>query len=313
MSCLWYVASEVRALYDQSFHVLRLEGKVLGEARFVTEWAEQGSLEEVLHKDISSDWLSLGQALQFATDIAHAVAWLHEDPDGPVLHRDIKSANVLVTRHTSQNGHYLRARLADFDLCIYNDALPPCNSMQKAGTKTHSAPEVWQSPSWLSSEVSCDQLSDQKEDSPWPCKVGTWSDVYSLGCVLTELFALRYPWSHCAQQQATLRGGTELVLNLAKLRRNVHLRHAPPESLHLSPSLDLPDMADFTSELQSLVRQCTAFDLHQRPSARELVKRLSVLSKAAHDSGWSQLKLRRCSCSQLILSEPCPDHTGAHS
>ncbi|PIA50423.1 hypothetical protein AQUCO_01300870v1, partial [Aquilegia coerulea] len=62
------------------------------------------------HQGQSSGILSWSSRMSIALDIANALNYLHSEADPPIIHRDIKSSNVLLV----DNNH---AKLADFGLC----------------------------------------------------------------------------------------------------------------------------------------------------------------------------------------------------
>ncbi|CAI9769579.1 unnamed protein product [Fraxinus pennsylvanica] len=58
--------------------------------------------------------LDFAARLDIAIDMAHAVTYLHMYPDDPIIHREIKSSNVLLTKN-------LRAKLIDFGYKEFSD------------------------------------------------------------------------------------------------------------------------------------------------------------------------------------------------
>ncbi len=62
-----------------------------GNVFFITEFVSNGNLHEVLSNQ-KPTWI---KRVQFARDVALGMAYLHEN-DPPILHRDLKSLNVLV-------------------------------------------------------------------------------------------------------------------------------------------------------------------------------------------------------------------------
>ncbi|GFY86846.1 protein kinase superfamily protein [Actinidia rufa] len=71
-----------------------------GEKEFQTEVSLLGQEERVL---------SWEERLQIALDISHGIEYLHDGAVPPVIHRDLKSANILLDRT-------MRAKVADFGL-----------------------------------------------------------------------------------------------------------------------------------------------------------------------------------------------------
>ncbi len=61
-----------------------------------SEFAEKGSLHHYLH-DSSKPALDFAGILRWTLDIAQGVHYLHsEAPNHPILHRDLKSRNVVI-------------------------------------------------------------------------------------------------------------------------------------------------------------------------------------------------------------------------
>jgi serine/threonine protein kinase len=111
--------------------------------------------------------LDFGTRLDIAIDVAHAVTYLHMYSDHPIIHRDIKSSNILLTDS-------LRAKVADFGFARLGAGLG-------AGEATHVTTQVKGTAGYLDPEYlkTC-QLTDR-------------SDVYSFGVLLVELASARRP------------------------------------------------------------------------------------------------------------------------
>lgn len=166
-SMLWKVGfrSEIELL--SRFHhnnVLDLIGFCVerGERMLVYNYIPNGSLNDILlgKKEIQLDW---GSRVRIALGSARALEYLHYDVNPRVIHRNIKSTNILVD-------DYLTAKVAHFDLA---KILPyggdsQVISTQIAGTLGYLDPEY----------LSTGQLSLN-------------SDVYSFGVLLLELITAR--------------------------------------------------------------------------------------------------------------------------
>lgn len=79
-----------------------------GQHMLIYEYMSNGSLEKLLHGE-GEETLSWNERLQIALDISHGIEYLHEGAVPPVVHRDLKSANILLDDS-------MRAKVADFGL-----------------------------------------------------------------------------------------------------------------------------------------------------------------------------------------------------
>ncbi|KAK6158535.1 hypothetical protein DH2020_005849 [Rehmannia glutinosa] len=89
-----------------------------GEQLLLLEYVPNKSLFDRMHtiQGQSTGSLSWSSRLSIALDIAYALDYLHSVADPPVIHRDIKSSNILLINDD-------HAKLADFGLCkLGNDA-----------------------------------------------------------------------------------------------------------------------------------------------------------------------------------------------
>ncbi|GLJ17331.1 hypothetical protein SUGI_0300950 [Cryptomeria japonica] len=137
----------------------------------VYEYMENGNLFDALHK-VHTDKASKGSGLhldwptryKIAVGAAHGLAYLHHDCLPAIVHRDVKSTNILLD-------DYYEARIADFGIAKFLQAdrgKDPTTAF--AGTYGYIAPEYA-----YSSEVT------EK------------SDIYSFGVVLLELVTGKQP------------------------------------------------------------------------------------------------------------------------
>ncbi|KAL5991578.1 hypothetical protein ACLOJK_012487 [Asimina triloba] len=134
------------------------------ERIIIVEYISNGTLRE--HLDgLRGDVLELSLRLDIAIDVAHAVTYLHMYTDHPIIHRDIKSSNILITDK-------LRGKVSDFGFARYSKDDP---------TATHVSTQVKGTAGYLDPEyVRTFQLTDK-------------SDVYSFGVLLVELMTGRHP------------------------------------------------------------------------------------------------------------------------
>ncbi|GFR40685.1 hypothetical protein Agub_g1276 [Astrephomene gubernaculifera] len=126
----------------------------------VTEFVPRGSLFRLLHDPNAT--LDARRRLNMARDIAKGMEYLHSLRP-PVVHRDLKSPNLLVDRQWT-------VKVCDFGL-----SRTLSNTYLTAGTQAGTA--EWMAPEVLRSEV-CDEKCD----------------VFSFGVIMYELVTGRKPW-----------------------------------------------------------------------------------------------------------------------
>ncbi|KAK9266037.1 hypothetical protein L1049_017792 [Liquidambar formosana] len=134
------------------------EGTNIG---LIYEYMANGSLQQHL-SDKTKNALSWKERLQIAVDVAHGLEYLHYGCKPPIIHRDVKSANILLNED-------LQAKIADFgfsrDFPLENESHL---STAVVGTFGYLDPEYFSS----------NRLTEK-------------SDVYSFGIVLLELITGR--------------------------------------------------------------------------------------------------------------------------
>ncbi|XP_044410151.1 calmodulin-binding receptor-like cytoplasmic kinase 2 [Triticum aestivum] len=144
-----------------------------GEERVVViEHVPNGTLREHLDRR-HGRFLELAARLDVAIDVAHAVTYLHMYSDHPIIHRDIKSSNILLTAS-------LRAKVADFGFARLG-AGGLGHGEGGGGGARHVSTQVKGTAGYLDPEYlkTC-QLTDR-------------SDVYSFGVLLVEMVSGRRP------------------------------------------------------------------------------------------------------------------------
>ncbi|XP_050226640.1 calcium/calmodulin-regulated receptor-like kinase 2 [Mercurialis annua] len=79
-----------------------------GQHMLIYEFMSNGSLANLLYSE-EEIFLGWKERVEIALDISHGIEYLHEGAVPPVIHRDLKSANILLDQS-------MRAKVADFGL-----------------------------------------------------------------------------------------------------------------------------------------------------------------------------------------------------
>ena len=149
-------------------HILNLYGACIEEGKYalVMEYMSLGSLYKILHEDkLSLDW---PDRLFIALQIAKSINYLHQLRE-PIVHRDIKSMNILVER--SYQGYI--AKMCDFGLA---------KTRNETSKQTQLINALHCTLPWAAPEVLRLEGNSNK------------SDIYSLGIVYWELATSEIPY-----------------------------------------------------------------------------------------------------------------------
>ncbi|TVU19944.1 hypothetical protein EJB05_36127 [Eragrostis curvula] len=215
-----------------------------GEQMLVYEYISNGTLRENLI--VRGTYLDWKKRLRIALGSARGLAYLHELADPPIIHRDIKSTNILLDDS-------LKAKVADFGLSkLVADTQKGHVSTQVKGTLGYLDPEYYMT----------QQLSEK-------------SDVYSFGVVMLELVSGRQP----------IEAGKYIVREV-KLAIDPNDRdHYGLRSL-LDPAIrDAARTAGFRRFVQ-LAMRCVDESAAVRPSMGEVVKEIeAMLQNEAEGAG----------------------------
>ncbi|KAK7283113.1 hypothetical protein RIF29_12407 [Crotalaria pallida] len=142
-----------------------------GHTKFIIyELMQNGSLEAQLHGPSHGSALTWHMRMKIALDTARGLEYLHEHCYPPVIHRDMKSSNILLDAN-------FNAKLSDFGLAIIDGSQSKKN-IKLSGTLGYVAPEY----------LLDGKLTDK-------------SDVYAFGVVLLELLLGRKPVEKVAPTQ----------------------------------------------------------------------------------------------------------------
>ncbi|CAH8337414.1 unnamed protein product [Eruca vesicaria subsp. sativa] len=145
-------------------HLVSLVGYCISDVQrlLIYEYVPNQTLEHHLHGK-GRPVLEWTRRVRIAIGSAKGLAYLHEDCHPKIIHRDIKSANILLDDE-------FEAQVADFGLAKLSDSTQTHVSTRVMGTFGYLAPEYAQS----------GKLTDR-------------SDVFSFGVVLLELITGRRP------------------------------------------------------------------------------------------------------------------------
>lgn len=126
----------------------------------ITEYMELGSLYHLIHLSGQKKKLSWRRKLKMLRDICRGLMCVHRMK---IVHRDLKSANCLVNKHST-------VKICDFGLSrIITDS--PMRDSSSAGT-----------PEWMAPELIRNEPFTEK------------CDIFSLGVIMWELCTLNRPW-----------------------------------------------------------------------------------------------------------------------
>ncbi|KAI3665618.1 hypothetical protein L6452_44247 [Arctium lappa] len=213
----------------------------------VYEYMENGSLGDMLHEDPKGGFLlDWGKRFEIGLGAAQGLAYLHHDCVPGIVHRDVKSNNILLDEE-------FRPRVADFGLAktMQIEAKESDGSMSRvAGSYGYIAPEY-----------------------AYTMKITEKSDVYSFGVVLMELVTGKRP------------NDSSFDENMDIVKWVTASALSSPEKLsdggltYLDQLID-PKMNPLSRDYEEIERvlnvalQCTAAFPINRPSMRKVVELL---------------------------------------
>ncbi|KAI3454160.1 hypothetical protein Pfo_010823 [Paulownia fortunei] len=149
----------------------------------VYEYMNNGSLEDRLFRKGNTPPIPWGIRFKIAADIATGLLFLHQAKPEPLVHRDLKPANILLDRHyTCKISDVGLARLVPPSVA---DSVTQYHMTSAAGTFCYIDPEYQQTG-----------------------KLGTKSDIYSLGVMLLQIITARPPMGLTHQVEKAMEKGT---------------------------------------------------------------------------------------------------------
>ncbi|KAG0237041.1 hypothetical protein BGW42_001934 [Actinomortierella wolfii] len=225
------IENEVRMLEQlQCRYIIQFYGSIRHEDEIwlITDYAERGCLKRAIDRGLLEGW---EMKRQIAQGIARGLAFIHHEG---ILHRDLKSANVLLSGR-------MEVKLCDFGLAIVKGLNETSASEAPCGTLRWMAPEL---------------LSGQPQYS-------TKSDMYALGMVMWEMAAMcTFPFQNIhgsdAVAEAVMRGQREQLPGITTDGDSTHENQQE-------------DNVDYTpDDYRDCVERCWRHDPMKRPEANEI-------------------------------------------
>ncbi|KAK1401726.1 putative wall-associated receptor kinase-like 16 [Heracleum sosnowskyi] len=213
----------------------------------VYEFINNGTLSNHIHNKVDGSYLSWECCLRIAAEIAGAVAYLHSAASPPIIHRDIKSTNILLDEN-------LVAKVADFGASkiVPKDHAEIATLVQ--GTFGYIDPEYLYS----------SELTEK-------------SDVYSFGVVLAEMLT---------GERAISFNRPEEDRNLAVyFISSMKLGNGMPNIIHKSFVGDEKN-TEQVKQVVMMAARCLKVTGNERPSMRELAMELERLKTIMVEPPW---------------------------
>ncbi|KAD3641177.1 hypothetical protein R6Q59_003806 [Mikania micrantha] len=211
-----------------------------GSSYLVFEYMVNGSLYEALGRIVKNGQPELGwvQRYKIACGAAKGIAYLHHDCTPAVIHRDIKSSNILLDKD-------FEAKIADFGVArVADEERLGSDSNCFVGTHGYIAPEL-----------------------AYTLKLTEKSDIYSFGVVLLELVTGKR-----AIEEAYGEGKDIVYWVLSNLNNSESILKL------FDPKLTSDGTNDSTDDMKRVLKialLCTTKLPNLRPSMREVVKMLA--------------------------------------
>ncbi|RYR17187.1 hypothetical protein Ahy_B03g061962 isoform C [Arachis hypogaea] len=222
--------------------------KVGEERLLVYEYMEYGSLEEMLHgrtKSRDRRILTWEERKKVARGAAKGLCFLHHNCIPHIIHRDMKSSNVLLD-------HEMESRVSDFGMARLISALDTHLSVSTlAGTPGYVPPEYYQS---------------------FRCTAK--GDVYSFGVVMLELLTGKRPTDKEDFGDTNLVGWAKM-----KVRQGTHMEVIDPDLLQVCQGSDEAQLNEVKDMLRFLdiTLQCVDDLPSKRPNMLQVVAMLRDL------------------------------------
>ncbi|KAI4305779.1 hypothetical protein L6164_029124 [Bauhinia variegata] len=236
--------AEVKVLMNvHHLNLVRLIGFCVEGSLFVVyEFIDNGNLSQHLRSS-GKEPMPWSIRVQIALDSARGLEYIHEHTHPIYIHRDIKSANILIDRN-------FRGKVADFGLAKLTEGSSTIMTNQPVGTFGYMPAEYL-------------QFGD----------VSSKVDVYAFGVVLYELISAKEAIFRSTETAFESRG-------LIALFDEILNQPDPTEALRkvIDPRLGDNYPVDSVLKMAQLAKACTQQDPQRRPSMKVIVVALMTLS-----------------------------------
>ncbi|KAK9908804.1 hypothetical protein WJX75_003138 [Coccomyxa subellipsoidea] len=205
----------------QHDRIVRLLGACLAPPTIciVEELALGGSLYDLLHTKSGARCctpMPHSQLLRVALDVAEALRCMHHFSQPQILHRDLKSSNVLLDSRG-------RAKVCDFGIAKFKDRTFVSTKNANAGTPAYMAPEMFEGR-----------------------RVSEKIDVYSFGVLLWEMLTGELPWGHLSTPM-------QVIYVVGVLKKRLRIPDRCPEALRQLITQCWQDDADLRPSFTTIV------------------------------------------------------------
>lgn len=217
-------------------HIVKLLGFCSNQQTnlLVYEYMQNGSLGDLLH-GTKSGYLQWDTRYKIAIEAAKGLCYLHHDCCPRILHRDVKSNNILLDSN-------FEAHVADFGLAKF---------LQDLGENSQCMSSVAGSYGYIAPEYAYTLKVDEK------------SDVYSFGVVLLELITGRKPVGDFGD-------GVDIVQWVKKMTGSASGGVAEVMDTRFSP---VP--LDQVMHVFDVAMRCVQEKKEYRPTMRDVVQKLT--------------------------------------
>ncbi|KAL0285308.1 UNVERIFIED_CONTAM: Mitogen-activated protein kinase kinase kinase A [Sesamum angustifolium] len=241
-------------------------GRRILQSAILMEYIRGGSLKGYVEKLSSAGEKHVAPdlALSIARDVAFALSELHSRH---IIHRGIKSENILIDLEKQQPDGTPIVKICDFDRAI------PLHSYLHTCCIAHVGiprPDICVgTPRWMAPEVFC----AMHEQNIYGLEV----DIWSFGCMLLELLTLQVPYSELPESEI------HRFLQMGERPKLTNELEALAES-----EADLETESETLRFLAKLYYQCTEKNPYDRPSAKNIYNMLLTHERSVKGSRSSE-------------------------